>query len=95
MTTKQFKEETGMKVISPAVDSCVLAVDKIGLPLVWAKRITFGKEQRWIVANDLHARSYMFKSDGLFGFTDDKKDKYENSFESLADAIKRFSKSYK
>lgn len=48
-----------------------------------------GKAQKWIVTNGSN-RSYMFKEDGLFGYTDSIEDRLINSFDSVMDAVRCF-----
>ena len=51
-----------------------------------------GVQARWLVANSPNGSSYMFIDDGFFGFTDDRDDRYANTFDSLEAAVAAFKK---
>ena len=51
--------------------------------------------QKYIVCNALNDRSYMFKDSGLFGYTDNREDIHEHSFNTMQEAYEVFLKFYK
>lgn len=77
-TAQEYKEKTQMKVLNnPFPDRMVLALRPGGFPFVYAIPLTNRKDEhvKWLITNDPSGRSYMFKEDGLFGFTDDWSDR--------------------
>ena len=100
MTFSEFKRNYRLTVIDPLPNQYVLAVDPAGQPCIWARRVQFkiGEDARWIVSSNSGCvsgpSSYMFKSHGLFGYTENPADREANSFKTVEAATKAFQKFY-
>lgn len=88
-----FVKNHGLKVLfEPYPCMYVVAQNVNNNPLIYAMLLRNGK---WVITDNTVGRSFMFKKDGLFGYTDNKEDINENSFHNLSDAILAFHKFYK
>lgn len=99
MTALDYQKKARfLAVTTPFPDRVVLALDIQGYPRVWAMPVNRKHEPDnvdWIITNDPQCRTYMFKEDGLFGYTEDWNDRKKNTFPSLEEAIANFRKFYK